>query len=172
MYRRRFIVALAMLLGACNSDEQVAKEGVQPVDQNTVAATRPSAAQALTKAAKIERPDVDTATLAMGQQLFLQHCAQCHGEKAGGAPNWQQPDPEGKYPAPPLNGTGHAWHHPMQALRHTIRQGTIRMGGNMPAWGSELTNEQIDAIIFWFQFQWPDEIYQAWARMDRQKGGS
>ena len=110
----------------------------------------------------------DFAQITRGRKLFLKNCAVCHGVNAEGAPNWRQRDPDGKYPPPPLNGTGHAWHHPMQALRMTIRDGTQKIGGKMPAWGNTLSGQEIDDIIAWFQGQWPDEIYQAWYKRNEK----
>ncbi len=98
-----------------------------------------------------------------GRLLYLEHCASCHGPDAQGAPQWRHPNPDGSYPAPPLNGTGHAWHHPLKALYATISKGQ----GNMPGWETTLNNGEMLAIIAWFQSQWSDEIYEAWARMDR-----
>ena len=45
-----------------------------------------------------------------GRQLFLKNCTVCHGINGEGAPDWQKRGADGTYPAPPLNGTGHAWH--------------------------------------------------------------
>jgi mono/diheme cytochrome c family protein len=110
----------------------------------------------------------DAALVERGRIAYQKNCASCHGDHAQGAPDWHKPDANGKWPPPPLNGTGHAWHHPRAALERTIRDGTIVLGGNMPAWGDKLTRQDIDAIIAWFQQKWPDELYAAWWRMDRQ----
>lgn len=101
-----------------------------------------------------------------GRPLYLQHCAACHGDRGQGAPQWQRRNPDGSTPAPPLNGTGHAWHHPLKALIATIANGQ----GTMPAWGGTLQKAEMLAIIAWFQSQWPGEIYAAWARMNRAGG--
>lgn len=101
-----------------------------------------------------------------GRPLYLQHCAACHGDRGQGAPQWQRPNPDGSMPPPPLNGTGHAWHHPLKALVTTIANGQ----GTMPGWRNKLQKPEMLAIIAWFQSLWPDEIYAAWARMD-QGGG-
>lgn len=108
----------------------------------------------------------DSLQIQRGQKLFSQNCAECHGANGQGAANWSQRDADGKYPAPPLNGTGHAWHHPKRALISTIKNGTVRIGGNMPAWKDSLSDADINDIIAWFQSQWPDELYVAWQRMD------
>lgn len=121
-----------------------------------------------TQMGKVSVPrNQDAGQIQRGYQLFRQNCSQCHGSNAQGAPNWSQPDANGKYPAPPLNGTGHAWHHPMKALVSTIKFGTARIGGSMPAWKDRLSEQDINDIIAWFQSQWPDEIYAAWQRMDQ-----
>ena len=71
----------------------------------------------------VQRID-DPVLLARGQALFQQHCAACHGDKAQGTvANWQQRDASGKLPPPPLNGTAHAWHHSINGLARTIREG-------------------------------------------------
>lgn len=110
----------------------------------------------------------DAAQLARGAQLFRQHCASCHGERAQGAVAWQRPGPDGKYPPPPLDGSAHAWHHPHAWLKRTIRNGTVPQGGNMPAWGAILSDADIDAVITWFQSLWPEEIYREWERNDQR----
>lgn len=103
-----------------------------------------------------------------GAQLFQQSCAQCHGQQGEGAPNWRQRNADGKFPPPPLNGSGHTWHHPMQALKFTIKNGTEKIGGSMPAWKGKLSDEEINDIIAWFQSKWPDEIYSAWYQNDQR----
>ncbi len=99
-----------------------------------------------------------------GGTLFQKHCASCHGTKAEGAPNWNKRGPDGKYGPPPLNGTGHAWHHAKPVLVRSIKQGTLTIGGSMPPWGDKLSDEQIDDIIGWMISQWPDEIYEIWSK--------
>lgn len=112
----------------------------------------------------------DPQVLAQGGRVFQANCAVCHGARAQGAPNWQRPGVDGKYPPPPLDGSAHAWHHPRAALRQVIKEGTISAGGNMPAWGGKLSEAEIEAVIAWFQSHWPDEIYAAWAEMDARAG--
>ena len=55
--------------------------------------------------------NTDPVQYSQGQKLFQQNCSTCHGAYGEGAKNWRTPDEQGKNPAPPLNGTGHAWHH-------------------------------------------------------------
>jgi len=101
-----------------------------------------------------------------GKKLFAQNCARCHGDKAQGAPNWNEKGADGKFPPPPLNGTAHAWHHPRVALVMQIRNGTKKIGGNMPAFAGKLEERDIDALITYLNSLWPEEIYQAWSRRE------
>jgi mono/diheme cytochrome c family protein len=114
------------------------------------------------------RSRIEPTRLKLGRQLYLKNCTVCHGLNAEGSPDWRRRDKDGKFPAPPLNGTGHAWHHPKKALMNTIKNGTKVIGGNMPAWKDRLSDEEIETIILWFQSKWPEELYQAWVRMDKQ----
>ena len=99
---------------------------------------------------------------AAGAPLFQRHCATCHGAAAEGAAHWQRRGPDGRMPPPPLDGSAHAWHHPLKALVRTVAHGQ----GNMPGWGGVLSVAETLAIIAWFQSLWPDEIYLAWQRID------
>lgn len=116
---------------------------------------------------KVPKRDFDPAILAQGERLYAMHCAGCHGEHAQGAPEWTRRRADGSFPAPPLNGTGHTWHHPQAALVGIIRNGTQRIGGSMPPWKDRLSDAQIEAILAWAKSQWPRELYEAWYRMDR-----
>ena len=122
-----------------------------------------------TPAQPVARID-DQALLDRGRDLFRENCAVCHGANAEGTvDNWQERDASGKLPPPPLNGTAHAWHHTLNSLARTIRQGTMPIGGSMPAGGDKLTDDEIFAIIVWFSSLWPDELYQVWMEMNRKE---
>jgi mono/diheme cytochrome c family protein len=111
----------------------------------------------------------DAQQLALGQQVYAANCAVCHGDKAQGASNWQQRNPDGTFPPPPLNGTGHSWHHSTEVLYDVIANGSQPGQGMMPAWKDKLVKEQIDAVILWFQSLWPDQVYAAWYEMQQRK---
>ena len=91
------------------------------------------------------------------------NCASCHGQNAEATPNWKQTDANGNYPPPPLNGSAHTWHHDLNLLRRTIREGGAKVGGQMPGFEGSLSASEIDSIIAFFQSKWPDEIYQRWS---------
>ncbi len=143
---RLTVIAGAVLLAGCNNPPPgtIESAGAMPVRQ------------------------YDGAQLARGKALFQANCAVCHGAGAQGAFNWRVAGPDGKYLPPPLNGTGHAWHHPRAALKQTIRQGTLALGGNMPSWQDKLSEQDIDDLIAWFQSLWSDEVYQAWWEIDQR----
>ena len=99
-----------------------------------------------------------------GAPLYKEHCASCHQEDASGGDNWHEKNAEGIYPAPPLNGTGHTWHHAKKHLKRTIREGGVRLGGTMPGFKDKLTDREIDYLIAWVQSHWSDSLYDAWVR--------
>ena len=106
----------------------------------------------------------DFAQLMRGGQLFAQHCAQCHGRNAEGASDWRRRLADGSFPPPPLNGSGHAWHHPEQELKEVIIFGRNRM----PAWNGKLGRQDVDDLVAWFQSKWPEETYRVWAEANQR----
>ena len=110
----------------------------------------------------------DAQQLALGEKVYQTNCAKCHGDRAQGAPNWTRRGADGLYPAPPLKGTGHAWHHSTMVLSDTIRNGSPKGEGNMPAWRGKLSEQEITAVILWFQSKWPQLLYDAWYEMQQR----
>lgn len=111
---------------------------------------------------------LDPKQIARGAKIYQANCAACHGANAEGAPNWHKKGPDGKFPPPPLDAKGHAWHHPKSALVHTIKEGTLKLGGGMPAWKGTLNNADIEAVIAWIQSRWPEDVYKSWKLMDEK----
>lgn len=70
-----------------------------------------------------------------------------------------------------LDGSAHAWHHPLEDLQKVVREGGISFGGVMPAFGTTLEDEEILAAIAYFQAQWPDDIYERWLKIDASNRG-
>jgi mono/diheme cytochrome c family protein len=75
----------------------------------------------------------------LGSSLFQQNCAVCHGVNAEGTKDWKKTDANGNYPPPPLNGSAHAWHHSIPQLARSIKEGGIKLGGVMPAFGDSFS---------------------------------
>lgn len=105
--------------------------------------------------------------LALGKTIFADNCAACHGANAQSIPNWQQSLADGSYPPPPLNGSAHAWHHPLNLLVRTIEEGGAAVGGKMPAFKNVLNKQEQLAAIAFFQSYWDNRIYQIW----KENGG-
>ena len=99
--------------------------------------------------------------IALGQSLYSARCASCHGKNLEGQPNWQTPLPSGRLPAPPHDKTGHTWHHSDDALTRVTKLGLKPFAGDnyesdMPAFGTILSDEEIDAILVYIKSTWPD----------------
>jgi mono/diheme cytochrome c family protein len=108
----------------------------------------------------------DPEVLRRGESLYQQYCAVCHGAERQGAENWYRRLPDGTWLPPPLDGSGHTWHHPYWQLKDMIRYGAEARGGRMPGFEDILTDEDVEAIIAWLQSKWPDEIFEAWREYD------
>lgn len=106
-----------------------------------------------------------------GAKLFAEHCASCHGSRAQGGPLWSKVGPVSKNPSPPLNGTGHTWYHPATVLQRVIMEGTVR-GNGMPPWRDKLSEDEVEAVIAWFQSLWSDEKYATSTRIEAQVRGN
>ena len=106
--------------------------------------------------------------LAQGKAIFADNCAACHGANGEGVSHWQTPDSNGFYPAPPINGTAHAWHHSLAVLLRTINQGGEQLGGRMPGFQGRLTELEQRSAVAAFQDYWPDAIYAQWLVIDNR----
>ena len=122
----------------------------------------PAAAQAVTPTLP-PLPTPDPAEVAMGQQVYVEQCAACHGQNAEGQPNWKQPDANGNMPAPPHDDSGHTWHHADGLLYEIIRDGfrdPLKPPDGpltMPAFGDKLSDAEIRAVITYFKSLWSEE---------------
>jgi len=103
----------------------------------------------------------DPAVIVAGASLYQRHCVECHGDNAEGNADWRQRDADGKFPPPPLNGAGHAWHHSTQKLVEMVAEGNEPLG-NMPGWQGRLSQKEMESIVAWLQAQWPDLVYDTW----------
>jgi mono/diheme cytochrome c family protein len=109
------------------------------------------------------RPD-DRTLIALGETVYRQQCAACHGAQLQGQANWRERGPDGRLPAPPHDPSGHTWHHPDAQLFALTKHGIARGAGvpgydsAMPAYDGVLTDEQIVAVLSWIKSTWPAEI--------------
>ena len=111
------------------------------------------------------RPRPDDATLvALGQRVYREHCAACHGMRLEGQANWRERGPDGKLPAPPHDASGHTWHHPDELLFQIAKHGVAKAAKltdyatAMPVYEGVLSDEEIVAVLSWIKSQWPAHI--------------
>ena len=109
----------------------------------------------------------ETATISLGHKLYNERCSSCHGKHLEGQPNWKNPLPSGRLPAPPHDQSGHTWHHDDTTLIGITKLGLRPYVGDtyesdMPAFGTLLHDEEIQAIIAYIKSTWPDRerLYQ------------
>src|SRR5262245_53325266 len=101
--------------------------------------------------------------VAVGQAVYAQHCATCHGANLEGQPNWQKRLPEGNFPAPPHDASGHTWHHPDQYLFETTKYGWQRFAppgyqSTMQGFQDTLSDAEIWAVLAYIKSHWPPAI--------------
>ena len=111
------------------------------------------------------RADADDARqVALGATVYRDNCASCHGANLEGQPDWKSRKPDGRFPAPPHDETGHTWHHPDDTLFGLTKLGLkppLAPAGyqsDMPAFGPVLTDEQIWAVLAFIKSRWPEKI--------------
>lgn len=107
-----------------------------------------------------------------GRRIYEQYCASCHGVQGEGAENWKQRNEAGELPPPPHDETGHTWRHGDSMLFRMIAEGwrdpfnkTDHL--TMPAFGDELTDGEIKAVIDYLKTLWTDDQRQYQARESR-----
>jgi len=155
-----FILALSFSFISCS------KQDDSKQDSSKLEASKASAISA--SAVPNSQSDFDFATVVLGGKLYKKNCASCHGENAEGSANWRKRKPDGKLLPPPLNGSGHTWHHAKSLLVSIITKGTVIQGGEMPAWENKLSQQEIEAVILWAQSKWPEETYKNWLEINNR----
>jgi len=111
----------------------------------------------------LQRHGGTSSKLVGGQALYAEHCAACHGADLEGQPNWKEPLPDGRYPAPPHDESGHTWHHGDEYLFAVTKDGgqeTAPPGflSGMPGFGGALSDDEIWSILEFIKGSWPKEI--------------
>lgn len=105
--------------------------------------------------------------LMVGQTLYGDHCASCHGANLEGQENWQIRNDDGTMPAPPHDVTGHTWHHDSQMLFDYTKlggagllaqRGVTGFTSAMPSFEETLTDDEIWTVLAYIQSTWPQEV--------------
>lgn len=117
-------------------------------------------------------PYEDAAAVALGEALYADYCASCHGaDLEGQGANWRERGPDGRLPAPPHDETGHTWHHADALLVDITTRGTEAIVGPgydsaMIGFGDVLSEDEILAVLAFIKSTWPDEIIEIHNRVN------
>jgi len=115
----------------------------------------------------------DATRTALGAKIYTEHCAACHGARLEGQPNWRQPLPNGRMPAPPHDEAGHTWHHTDEVLFGITKHGLKNYAppgyqSDMPAFEGKLSDDEIWAALAFIASHWKTkELLEARAEMIR-----
>ena len=99
-----------------------------------------------------------------GKIIYENNCVSCHQVNLVGAEIWKGLDEDGHRKAPPLNGTGHTWHHDDATLHNIIKYGLAKLiknyEGKMLGFEDNLKDKDIDSVLSYIKSFWPDDVYQ------------
>ena len=97
-----------------------------------------------------------------GMELYTSNCASCHMGNLAGNPDWKSGvDDDGQRLPPPLNGTGHTWHHSPEQLFQVIRYGFKKFDSNYKGkmlGNDDLSEDDVWSILEYIKSVWPKEI--------------
>ncbi len=101
--------------------------------------------------------------VALGEGIYRDSCASCHGDKLQGQANWRTRNADGTLKAPPHDERGHTWHHSDKVLFDYTKLGGAAMappGFNsaMPGFGGNLKDHEIWAVLAYIKSLWPREV--------------
>ena len=102
--------------------------------------------------------------IARGKIAYENNCVSCHMINLAGAENWRGLDEDGHRKAPPLNGTGHTWHHDDKTLHSIIKYGLANLidgyEGKMMGFEENLSDKDIDSVLAYIKSYWPKDKYE------------
>lgn len=136
-----YLLLAAVLLAACRA---ASSEAATPAAPGPTATFAPSPTPAMV----LEGTGPDRAQ--EGRSVFLATCAVCHGTEAEGYAN--------ELAAPALNASEHAWEHADPLIHDWIVSGKLGFGRQMPAYGGQLTDAEVHAVIAYLHSLWTPEL--------------
>ena len=102
--------------------------------------------------------------IARGKIIYQNNCISCHQVNLIGVDNWKELDEDGHRKTPPLNGTGHTWHHDDATLHNIIKYGLVKFvenyEGKMIGFEGNLKDKDIDSVLSYIKSFWSDDVYQ------------
>lgn len=114
----------------------------------------------------------DQSLVGLGQQVYADNCASCHGINLEGQSNWKVRDKEGYMPAPPHDESGHTWHHADELLFKITKFGTASLlkgpyKTNMNGYQDILSDREIWAVLAFIKSRWPANIRDRQASLNK-----
>lgn len=119
---------------------------------------------------------VGPATIELGQEVYAESCASCHGADLEGQPDWRRRLDDGRMPAPPHDETGHTWHHADGQLFTITKNGVGAVvpgyESDMPAFEGILSDAEIIAVLAYIKSTWPERqrAFQAEVTANAEEG--
>lgn len=115
-------------------------------------------------------PELERSQIELGETIYAQNCASCHGANLEGQPDWKQAQPDGKLLPPPQDSSGHTWHHADELLISIIKNGNDPTYSTMPPFGDILSDEEILAVLTFMKSSWgqDEREFQWWVTMRDQ----
>ena len=99
-----------------------------------------------------------------GKVAYDNNCVSCHMINLAGAENWKNLDEDGHRKAPPLDGTGHTWHHDDKTLHSIIKYGLANLidgyEGKMMGFKDNLSDKDIDSVLAYIKSYWFKDKYE------------
>ena len=112
-----------------------------------------------------------TLMIARGKVIYENNCVSCHQVNLIGAENWKSLDEDGHRRTPPLNGTGHTWHHDDATLHNIIKYGLAKLvkdyQGKMLGFEDSINDEDIDSVLSYIKSFWPENVYQQQIKLSK-----
>lgn len=113
----------------------------------------------------------DQEVVSLGKEIYDNYCALCHGKNLEGQPDWRRPGPDGRFPAPPHDDSGHTWHHPDKVLFEMVKFGPQKFAGrnyqsNMPPFENVLDDKEILAVLSFIKSRWSKTVRRRHSRID------
>lgn len=98
-----------------------------------------------------------------GKNIYAKQCASCHGGRLQGQANWRRKLPDGGFPAPPHDASGHTWHHSDKLLFRITKDGGAASApagfkSNMPGFSGKLSDTDIWAVLAYIKSTWPPRV--------------